>query len=193
MREAKNRDIWIVILIGVSGSGKTTVGKLLAESLGWSFYEGDDFHSQRNVSKMLAGVPLSDEDRVPWLSAIHQLVHELIRKSQRAVVTCSALKKTYRKFITEGHPHVAVVYLRGNYALIHSRLRSRTDHFMKADLLASQFNVLEEPYEVPSIDVSQAPEVMVEQIKGMLHLHPWSQPCKTPIRQAANDHDIDPG
>jgi gluconokinase len=158
--------------MGVSGSGKTTIGQLLARNLGWSFYEGDDFHSPCNVSKMLGGLPLSDEDRIPWLSAIHQLVQNLISTSQRAVITCSALKQTYRKLITEGHPQVALVYLRGNYALIHPRLRSRTDHFMKADLLASQFSVLEEPHDVPFIDVSQAPEVIVEHIKRMLHLHP---------------------
>ena len=172
MRVAKNRDIWIVILMGVSGSGKTTIGQLLARKLGWSFYEGDDFHSPSNVSKMLGGVPLSDEDRVPWLSAIHQLVHDLIRQSQRAVITCSALKQTYRKLVTEGHPQVSLVYLRGNYALLHPRLQSRTAHFMKADLLASQFTALEEPHAVPFIDVSQAPEVIVEQIKRMLHLQP---------------------
>ena len=158
--------------MGVSGSGKTTIGQLLARKLGWSFYEGDDFHSPSNVSKMLGGVPLSDEDRVPWLSAIHQLVHDLIRQSQRAVITCSALKQTYRKLVTEGHPQVSLVYLRGNYALLHPRLQSRTAHFMKADLLASQFSVFEEPHDVPFIDVSQAPEVIVEQIKRMLHLHP---------------------
>ncbi len=161
-----------MILMGVSGSGKTTIGQLLARNLGWSFYEGDDFHSPSNVSKMLGGLPLSDEDRIPWLSAIHQLVQNLISTSQRAVITCSALKQTYRKLITEGHPQVALVYLRGNYALIHPRLRSRTAHFMKADLLASQFSVLEEPHDVPFIDVSQAPEVIVEHIKRMLHLHP---------------------
>lgn len=172
MREAKNRDIGIVILMGVSGSGKTTIGQLLAKDLGWSFYEGDDFHSESNVAKIRGGVPLNEEDRVPWLDAIHQLVHDLITQSQRAVITCSALKQNYREWIAEGHPQVSWVYLRGNYALIHSRLRSRTDHFMKADLLASQFSVLEEPHDVPFIDVSQAPEVIVEQIKRMLHLQP---------------------
>jgi gluconokinase len=172
MRAAKNRDIWIVILMGVSGSGKTTIGQLLAKDLGWSFYEGDDFHSERNVSKMREGVPLSDEDRVPWLDAIHQLIQDLINKSQRAVITCSALKQNYREWIAEGHSQVALVYLRGNYALIHPRLQLRTQHFMKADLLATQFLALEEPHEVPFVDVSQAPEVIVEQIKRMLHLQP---------------------
>ncbi|WNM60199.1 gluconokinase [Candidatus Nitrospira neomarina] len=172
MREAKNRDIWIVILMGVSGSGKTTIGQLLARNLGWSFYEGDDFHSARNVSKLQGGIPLSEEDRLPWLFAIHQLVHDLISQSQRAVITCSALKQAYRKLITEGRPQVSLVYLRGNYALIHPRLQSRTGHFMKADLLASQFTALEEPHDVPFIDVSQPPEVIAEQIKRMLHLQP---------------------
>ncbi|MCA9419976.1 MAG: gluconokinase [Nitrospira sp.] len=161
-----------MILMGVSGSGKTTIGQLLARDLGWSFYEGDDFHSQGNLAKMLGGVPLTEEDRLPWLDAIHQLVHDLITKSQRAVITCSALKQTYRKWVTEDHTHVSLVYLRGSYALIHPRLRARTDHFMKGDLLASQYSLLEEPHDVPFVDVSQAPEVIVEQIKRMLHLHP---------------------
>lgn len=156
--------------MGVSGSGKTTIGQLLARDLGWSFYEGDDFHSERSLAKMRGGVPLSDEDRVPWIQAISHLVHDLITKSQRAVITCSALKQAYRKWFTEGHPHVSLVYLRGNYALIHPRLRSRTNHFMKADLLASQFSALEEPHDVPFVDVSQAPEVVVEQIKSTLRL-----------------------
>lgn len=158
--------------MGVSGSGKTTIGQLLAKNLGWSFYEGDDFHSVRNVSKLKGGVPLSDEDRIPWLFAIHQLVHDLISQSQCAVITCSALKQTYRKLITEGHPQISLVYLRGNYELIHPRLQSRTAHFMKADLLTSQFTALEEPRDIPFIDVSQAPEAIVEQIKRMLHLQP---------------------
>lgn len=173
MREArKNRDTLVVILMGVSGSGKTTIGQLLARDLGWSFYEGDDYHSERNLDKMRDGVPLSDEDRVPWLYTLHQLVQDLITTSQHAVITCSALKHTYRKSVTEGHPQVSLVYLRGNYTLIHPRLTSRTGHFMKADLLASQFGALQEPHDVPFVDVSQSPEAIVEQIKSMLHLVP---------------------
>ncbi len=172
MREPKDREIGIVILMGVSGTGKTTIGQLLARDLGWSFYEGDDFHSQKNVAKMRDGLPLNDEDRIPWLQALHNLVLDLITKSQRAVITCSALKQTYREWFTDGQPRVSLVYLRGNYTLIHRRLQSRTMHFMKPDLLASQFRALEEPHDVPFIDVSEAPEVIVEQIKRMLYLHP---------------------
>ena len=158
--------------MGVSGSGKTTIGQLLAKDLGWPFYEGDDFHPPRNVAKMRNGVPLSDADRVPWLQAMHSLVQDLITKSQRAVITCSALKQAYREWFTDNHPHVSLVYLRGTYALIQQRLRSRTMHFMKADLLASQFSALEEPRDIPFVDVAQAPEVIVEQIKRMLHVTP---------------------
>jgi gluconokinase len=173
MREArKNQRIWIVILMGVSGSGKTTIGQLLAKDLGWPFYEGDDFHPHRNVAKMRGGVPLTDEDRVPWLHALHQLIQDLLTKSQRAVITCSALKQAYRAWVTDGHPHVSMVYLRGNYTLIHQRLQSRKLHFMKADLLASQFSALEEPHDIPFVDIAQSPEVIVQQIKRMLHLTP---------------------
>ena len=121
---------------------------------------------------MRNGVPLSDADRVPWLQAMHSLVQDLITKSQRAVITCSALKQAYREWFTDNHPHVSLVYLRGTYALIQQRLRSRTMHFMKADLLASQFSALEEPRDIPFVDVAQAPEVIVEQIKRMLHVTP---------------------
>lgn len=158
--------------MGVSGSGKTTIGQLLAGDLGWSFYEGDDFHSQTNLAKMRDGVPLNDEDRIPWLQALHNLVLDLITKSQRAVITCSALKQIYRQWFTDARPQVSLVYLRGNYTLIHRRLQSRTMHFMKADLLDSQFRALEEPHDVPFVNVSEAPEVIVEQIKRMLPLHP---------------------
>lgn len=173
MREARqNPRIGIVILMGVSGSGKTTIGQLLANDLGWAFYEGDDFHPQRNVAKMGSGVPLSDLDRVPWLQAMHALVQDLITKSQRAVITCSALKEAYREWFTGSDPRVSLVYLRGTYALIHQRLRSRTMHFMKPEMLASQFSALEEPRDIPFVDMAQAPEVIVEQIKRMLHLTP---------------------
>jgi gluconokinase len=103
---------------------------------------------------------------------MHALVQDLTTKSQRAVITCSALKQAYREWFTDCDPHVSVVYLRGAYALIHPRLRARTMHFMKPDLLASQFSALEEPRDIPFVDVAQAPEVIVEQIKRMLHLVP---------------------
>ena len=167
-----NPRIWIVILMGVSGSGKTTIGKLLAKDLGWRFFEGDYFHPQTNVDKMRRGIPLSDEDRAPWLEAVRKLIQELIDRSQRAVITCSALKQAYRDRLTEDLPRVALVYLRGDYELIRQRLETRKTHFMKVDLLASQFQTLEEPRDIPFVSIAQAPDLIVRQIKRRLELTP---------------------
>jgi gluconokinase len=160
----------IVVLMGVSGSGKTTIGKLLAQDLGWKFYEGDDFHPQMNVDKMQRGIPLNDEDRVPWLRALRKLIHNLIAHSQRAVITCSALKQKYRSWLTTDGQDLLWVYLKGNYALIHERVRSRKEHFMSPNLLTSQFLALEEPQDILSVSIEQSPEDIVNQIKQSLKI-----------------------
>jgi gluconokinase len=165
-----SQDLWIVILMGVSGSGKTTIGQLLAKELGWQFYEGDAFHPRHNVDKMQRGIPLNDEDRMPWLEALRKLIDHLLAQSQRAVITCSALKQTYREGLIEGHPHVTFVYLHGSYKLIHQRLESRDHHFMNPDLLASQFRTLEKPDDVPLANVADPPDVIVDKIIHRLHL-----------------------
>ena len=170
MEASKNIDPQIIILMGVSGSGKTTVGKLLAKNLGWSFYEGDDFHPRANIAKMIRGVPLSDEDRQPWLAALKQLIQRLSETSQRAIITCSALKQAYRDFLAERHPGVTYVYLKGNEFLIRQRLLKREMHFMKDDLLASQLEVLEEPQDALTLNVALTPEFLVEQIKQELKI-----------------------
>jgi gluconokinase len=160
----------VIILMGVSGAGKTTVGQLLAADLGWPFYEGDDFHPPANIKKMRQGIALTDEDRDPWLARLQCLIRELLRKNQSAVVTCSALKQSYRDRLRDGVQDVCFVYLKGDSDLIRRRLQDRRGHFMNPNLLASQFATLEEPLGVLTIDVVQQPEDIVQHIKRKLGL-----------------------
>jgi gluconokinase len=158
----------VIILMGVSGAGKTRIGKCLAAELEWSFYEGDDYHSPSNVEKMSQGIALTDADRAPWLDALHELIGELLAQDESAVLTCSALKRAYRERLGQGHDGVHIVYLHGSYELIRQRLKERRGHFMRADLLASQFEALEAPEAsegVLTVDVSQRPQQIVEAIK----------------------------
>ena len=159
----------IIILMGVSGVGKTTVGELLARDLDWPFHEGDDHHPPGNVLKMAQGLPLTDEDRWPWLDAIHDLVGSVISSGENAVITCSALKQEYRHRLVKDHlGEVIFVYLKGDYELIRHRLADRTDHFMNIDLLESQFHALEEPEGTITIDVTSEPQEIVAVIKQAL-------------------------
>ena len=162
----------IVVLMGVAGSGKTTVGTLLADAMHCAFLEGDALHSATNIEKMSHGIPLTDADRAPWLAAIHTRLLESFRRGQSLVVGCSALKRSYRTVLAEGIP-ITWVYLKGSPALIRSRLRHRTGHYMKADMLASQFEALEEPSDALVVDVSQSPGAIVEHIlaelRGPIH------------------------
>ena len=162
----------IVIICGVSGAGKTTVGKLLAQELGWHFYEADDFHSPGNVEKMRTGVPLTDEDRWPWLENLRELIERELSAGENAVLACSALKRKYRERLRVG-PDVKLVFLRGDYALITEQLRRRHGHFMNPALLQSQFTDLEEPQqEQPAItiELGRLPHELVEEIKAKLCL-----------------------
>ena len=158
----------VIILMGVSGAGKTTVGKLLANDLGWTFYEGDDFHPRSNVVKMAQGIALTDDDRWPWLDELHKLIDGLVASGQNAVVACSALREGYRQHLRRGDTEVVFVYLKGDYQLIRSRIAERHDHFMKADLLESQFRTLEEPEGVVTVDVSLEPAKIVDAVKKKL-------------------------
>jgi gluconokinase len=134
-----------LIVMGVSGSGKTTVAEILAEKLGWPFRDGDDFHPPANVAKMHAGTPLTDEDRWPWLAAIAAWIAEARGRGGHVIVTCSALKRVYRDALRDGHADVRFVYLEGTKELIASRLAKRKNHFMPPALLDSQFATLEPP------------------------------------------------
>ncbi len=148
--------------MGVSGSGKTTIGKLLAARLDWPFYDADDFHPPPNIQKMRLGTPLTEEDRVPWLAALHNLIDNLILHDQSGIVTCSALTRFDRQHLLRGdrgqrrERGVRIVYLHGSYELIMRRLKARHGHFFKPELLRSQFQTLEEPSgDVLRIDVDQ--------------------------------------
>lgn len=162
--------LMVVILMGVSGSGKTTVGRILARDLGWPFFEGDDFHPQANIDKMARGKALTDEDRRPWLAAIGRQIDALLARGEDAVMACSALKQAYRDRLKAGRACVRFVYLQGSLELIQERLKERRGHYMKAELLASQFQALEEPLGALTVDIRQAPEVIARAIVRALDL-----------------------
>jgi gluconokinase len=136
----------VIVLMGVSGSGKSTTGAALSRRLGWPFRDADSFHPQANVEKMRRGTPLTDEDRAPWLAAIAQWIDERCEAGEHGIVSCSALKRAYRNRIIGARRGVQLIYLKGDMHLIAQRLRARKHHFMPASLLESQFAVLEEPH-----------------------------------------------
>lgn len=159
-----------IILMGVSGCGKTMVGKSLAGKLGCKFCDGDDFHPQANLDKMAEGIPLMDEDRMPWLEQLRDLIAEEFRKEQPLVLACSALKARYRDVLTEGNPGVVFVHLDGSYETILGRMQSREGHFMKAEMLQSQFAILERPQNGVRIDIGHSIDEIVDEIIGGLNL-----------------------
>jgi 6-phosphogluconate dehydrogenase len=152
------------ILMGVSGSGKTAVGKALAQKLGWDFYDADDFHPSANIAKMASGIPLTDEDRAPWLDALHELIASTLKANRSGVLACSALKERYRQRLLEGNDGVQIVYLKGSYDLIWQRMAQRTDHYMKPHMLQSQFDALEEPADALTVDIALPIPTLLEQI-----------------------------
>ncbi len=155
--------------MGTAGSGKTTIGELLASRLGWSFVDGDTFHSPANVEKMSRGVPLDDSDRIPWLNSIREAMLRWDALRQNIVLTCSALKRSYRDLLRI-NSNVKLVYLKGTYDLLRERLRSRKGHYATEQLLASQFADLEEPADAITIDVARSPEEIVAEIRKLLSL-----------------------
>jgi len=159
----------IVIVMGVTGAGKTTVGKLLAGQTGWMFADADSFHSAANVEKMQHGIPLDDADRAPWLQAMRDAISQWIKDRRNVVLACSALKRSYRDELRVG-PEVQVVYLKGSMELISSRLRQRHGHFAGESILAAQFGDLEEPTDAIVVDVSLSPEEMVREIREQLSI-----------------------
>ena len=148
----------IAVMMGVSGSGKTTVGEALAKRLGWDFQEGDELHPPANIAKMNAGIPLTDADRAPWLTRVEAWINGELRQGRSGVITCSALKRAYRDQIVGGRADVRLVFLKGDHNLIADRIAHRHGHFMPASLLDSQFEALEAPgasEHAIEIDISQ--------------------------------------
>jgi gluconokinase len=161
----------VVLVMGVSGSGKTTIGRLLAEELGWSFSDADEFHSSTNRNKLTSGVPLSDEDRRPWVEQLRSAISAWIEENRSTVLACSALKAGFRRDLVHGlEDRVRFVYLKGSLDIIERRLAGRNDHFMHRDLLASQFEVLEEPSEALVVDIDDSPDRIVAHIRSSLGL-----------------------
>jgi gluconokinase len=156
------------IVMGVSGSGKTSVGKSLADRLGWDFYDADDFHPAANVAKMASGIPLDDSDRAPWLAALHDLVSSSLTADHPGVLACSALKERYRQQLTDGCEDVQVIHLKGSYELIWSRMERRPDHYMKPHMLKSQFEALEDPATALVVDISASVDDILQTILNHL-------------------------
>lgn len=159
----------VIVLVGVAGSGKSTVGKRLAKQLGWLFIEGDDFHPPANVEKMKRGIALTDADRMPWLQAITEVIGKNISQNKSAVIACSALKESYRR-ILQVSGEVKFVYLKATVPLIEARLKQRSKHFMNSKLIHSQFRTLEEPTGVAQIDAALPVSEIIKCIRQALAL-----------------------
>jgi gluconokinase len=161
----------IIIVFGVAGAGKTTIGKLLADRLGWSFFEADDYHSQASIQKMKNAEPLGDRDRLPWIAMLARLIHDLTARGQSAVLACSALKRAYRRQLAQGateEERVKFVYLKISRPEAERRLRQRREHYMPASMVPSQFKDLEEPEDGITLDGMQDPSALVDQIIGLI-------------------------
>lgn len=162
----------VIVVCGVAGSGKTTIGQLLAHELDWRFYEGDDFHPAANIDKMKRGVPLTDQDRQPWLTILRSLIEQCLASGENAVLACSALKKAYRDSLRVSE-RVQLIFLRGEFSIIARQLQNRRGHFFDPKLLQSQFNDLEEPQPDENaivVDLGRSPAELVAQIGARLEL-----------------------
>jgi len=160
----------VILVMGVAGSGKTTIGQLLARQLHWSFDDADDFHPPANIAKMSAGQPLNDDDRAPWLAALRAHIESCLARDENAVLACSALKESYRRTLVVDPARVHIVYLHGSRDLLLSRISGRQGHYMKPAMLDSQLATLEPPADALSLDVTPPPEVLVEKIRAALNL-----------------------
>ena len=162
----------VLILMGPMGSGKTTIGKMLAGKLGWPFYDGDSFHPKENVEKMRAGIALTDEDRRLWLEKLRDNIQRWLEERQDTILACSALKQAYRDILGVDQETVRTVYLKGSYPLLRKRIEERQHPYMDNSLLRSQLDTLEEPKEGLRVDVSATPEMIVRTIIQNLKLNP---------------------
>ncbi|MDC6364952.1 MULTISPECIES: gluconokinase [Flavobacteriaceae] len=157
----------ILVVMGVSGTGKTTIGKLLSNKLGYPFFDGDDFHPEENIKKMNSRIPLTDEDRKGWLLKLNQIALE--NEHTGAIIGCSALKKTYRDILRNGlEAKMEFVYLAGSFEQVKSRLESRKGHFMPIELLQSQFDTLEVPEKAIKVSIAQNPDEIVKEVLEQL-------------------------
>jgi len=157
----------VIVFTGVSGAGKTTVGKLMAETLGWPFYDADDYHPPANIAKMSAGIALIDEDRVAWLESLRNLIRSVSARGENAILACSALKHAYRELLRSAGD-VRFVHLHADEALIRERLTTRQGHFMNPTLINSQFETLEEPHSAITIDAALSPAEIVRRAREAL-------------------------
>lgn len=156
----------ILVLMGVAGSGKSTVGQLLARELGWPFLDADDFHPPANRAKMSAGIPLDDADRAPWLATLHAGIAARSRRGESAVLACSALKRGYRDLLQREVPELRWVHLHGSPELLRSRLVQRTGHYMRPEMLDSQLATLEPPHDALTLDIAASPDELVARIRS---------------------------
>jgi gluconokinase len=160
----------VIVVMGPTGSGKTTIGSLLAARLGWAFVDADEFHSAANKDKMHRGIPLTDADRLPWLQSIHDQIERWLAEKRSVVLACSALKQSYRNLLWSGSSDIRLIYLKGSYDLIHQRLLARKGHFANEHILAGQFADLEEPADAITVDIGPSPEEIVDQLCARLKL-----------------------
>jgi gluconokinase len=168
----------VLLVMGVAGSGKTTIGTLLAESGGCRFLDADSLHSAANITKMSTGIPLTDNDRAPWLSAVRERIVDAASSQESLVVACSALKEAYRIFLARDVP-VVWIYLKGRPDVFRARLQQRSGHFMSAELLNSQFDALEEPGDAIVVDAERRPQAIVDDILEQLRTRRWGRPATT--------------
>lgn len=155
----------VIVVMGVAGSGKSRIGQSLADALGWQFADADSLHPAANVEKMSHGHPLTDEDRLPWLEKVHSVMSSWIATGTGGVMACSALKQSYRDILAaDSEDQVKFAYLKGSFELFQNRLNNRKNHFMKSDMLESQFKTLEAPQDALVVDAAQSPEQIIQEL-----------------------------
>ena len=162
----------IVILMGVSGVGKTTIGQILSGKLGWPLFDADEFHSAANIEKMRNGIPLEDADRWPWLDRMNAMLKDREGRAESVLLACSALKQAYRDRLAKGTAELRWIYLKGRFDLVQARLEARKGHYMKAGLLESQFAALEEPSDALNVDIDDTPDAIADSILRRLQASP---------------------